>query len=293
MKTLAISVRVSIYLLCIYSLQATAFGKPNSILKRLQSQTSTSEEVLISSFNIQIFGRSKSSKPDVMTELSKILNRSQLSFIQEIRDKSGGSMKRLLERVNMDNRHKYELAVSEPLGRSNSTEQYAYLYDDRSLDLLAIQTYPEIADEFEREPYLALWQVKGGQRFVTIGLHARPSDVDAELAELQTVVSYVKELWNEESIIIMGDLNADCDYYNPEAQGFENIHEDIEIWIDNNTDTTVSNSHCSYDRFLTLGPIEDHINKAEVFNFEKELGLSHELARKVSDHYPIDMVLSF
>ena len=42
----------------------------------------------VASFNIQVFGVSKMSKPDVVEILLKILDRYDMTFIQEIRDSS-------------------------------------------------------------------------------------------------------------------------------------------------------------------------------------------------------------
>eukprot|EP00954_Amorphochlora_amoebiformis_P029368 1393065-Amorphochlora_amoeboformis.AAC.3 len=51
----------------------------------------TAEEsmnVSIAAFNIQVFGESKFSKPDVVTELLRICKRYDMVVVQEIRDSS-------------------------------------------------------------------------------------------------------------------------------------------------------------------------------------------------------------
>lgn len=291
MKTLALCVRVSFCICFLISLKAYGYKDYRTpVSSNFQPKLKTS--IKISAFNIQIFGRSKSQKPEVMKQLVKILNRSDINFIQEIRDKSGSALRSLWAQTNQANAHKFALIQSEPLGRTSSKEQYAYMYNDDLVQVLEYAVYPDPYDVFEREPFMALWKSRSGEEFITIGLHAKPSDVDRELAALNDVVEYAQYRWANHSVLIMGDLNADCDYYN-EDEGFSHIAADIESWILDHEDTTVGATNCSYDRFLSTGSLGEHIKEVEVFNFERVYKLSHEFSKQISDHYPIELTLDF
>ena len=266
-----------------------AFGLGMILSIFLSTVPGSAETLEISSFNIQILGRSKMSKAEVVNQLTRILNRNHLTFIQEIRDSSEEAIYELLASTNAKNSHQYEISLSPPLGRTRSKEQYAYLYDDRSLRLVHSSVYYDKDDEFEREPYLAVWESTNGYRFATIGLHARPSDVEAELAALSKVVDYVQDFLGIENILIMGDLNADCDYYNPRKLGFQYIDSRISVWINDDQDTTVSATHCAYDRFMSLGSISSRIQNSGIFNYQQAYRLSTEFAKQVSDHFPIEL----
>ena len=55
------------------------------------------------------------------------------------------------------------MALSRRLGRSYSKEQYAYLYRPAKLTLLQVEVFNDVQDQFEREPYVALFQYKDGK----------------------------------------------------------------------------------------------------------------------------------
>ena len=55
-----------------------------------------------SAFNIQVFGTTKASKPDVMDVLGKIIRNYDVVAIQEIRDKSQTALPALVDTVNSD-----------------------------------------------------------------------------------------------------------------------------------------------------------------------------------------------
>ncbi|MDA3788831.1 MAG: hypothetical protein PF503_10105 [Desulfobacula sp.] len=62
-----------------------------------EEPTASDNTIKIASFNIQVFGRSKASKPEVMEVLSSIISQFDIVAIQGIRDKSGTAIKDFLE----------------------------------------------------------------------------------------------------------------------------------------------------------------------------------------------------
>lgn len=49
--------------------------------------------------------------------------------------------------------------------------------------------------------------------------------------------------------MIMGDYNADCSYVNSEERANLLLRDSSYLWlIDDDVDTTVSSTHCAYDR---------------------------------------------
>ena len=62
----------------------------------VKDEADTSKNTIkIASFNIQVFGVSKASKPEVMGILASIISQFDVVAIQEIRDKSGRAVKSL------------------------------------------------------------------------------------------------------------------------------------------------------------------------------------------------------
>ena len=89
------------------------------------------------------------------------------------------------------------------------------------------------------------------QELVLIGIHVDPDDVVIELDALVDVHTAVKQHWNTDNILIMGDLNADCTYISPPQLNNIKLREDPPFtWlIGDDADTTTSpNTNCAYDR---------------------------------------------
>ena len=94
----------------------------------LGGNQSSDENLRIGTFNIQIFGISKASKPEVMDVLTRIIRTYDIIAIQEIRDASQTALPTLVDTVNADG-SQYDYVVSERLGRTTSKEQYDYIYN--------------------------------------------------------------------------------------------------------------------------------------------------------------------
>ena len=86
--------------------------------------------------------------------------------------------------------------------------------------------------------------------FFLVGIHAQPSDVFEEMNALVNVYDEMVELFNTSSGIILGDMNADCNYLSQTKYKQLDLVTDPRFsWlIDSTVDTTTSASDCSYDR---------------------------------------------
>ena len=65
-------------------------------------------------------------KPKVVKYLVKIVKRYDVILIQEIRDKSGTAINKLLKKVNENNYDPYKLIISERIGRSSMKETICF-----------------------------------------------------------------------------------------------------------------------------------------------------------------------
>ncbi|MCK4735236.1 MAG: hypothetical protein KAT65_22475, partial [Methanophagales archaeon] len=91
------------------------------------------ETLRIGAFNIQVFGKSKAAKEEVMGVLVKIIRTYDVVAIQEIRDKDQTAIPKLVNLTNA-NGTQYEYIVGPRLGRSASKEQYAYIYNNQTVN---------------------------------------------------------------------------------------------------------------------------------------------------------------
>ncbi|CAN9515501.1 unnamed protein product [Ophioblennius macclurei] len=258
----------------------------------------------IASFNVQRFGVTKVSDPDILSTLVKIVSRYDIILILEVVDVSGDSVKLFLNELNRVNTsHHYALQLSARLGRNRYKEQFLFLFRDDVVDLIDSYQYEDNLahnmDAFAREPYILHFKPRNTvlKEIVLIPVHTRPQDTEKELDELYEVFLAVKNKWKTDNIMILGDFNADGAYVTNSAMKEIRIRSDKNFhWlIDDDMDTTAktTNDH-TYDRIVVYG--DDMLaaivpNSAKPFNFHKEFSLTEEMALRVSDHYPVEVEL--
>ncbi len=252
--------------------------------------TDNNGTIKLAAFNLQIFGTTKASKPEIMGVLSKIIRNYDVIAVQEIRDSSQTALPMLRDSINSMGSPQYDYVVSERLGRTVSKEQYAYLYNTQMIQKIGTPyTYPDTNDIFQREPYVAEFKAKNGSfDFVLITIHTDPDTATQEINDLSKVVYDSKGKYQgEEDFIIMGDLNADCSYFNENSVA---LRSDVNyFWAINNTiDTTTKGTDCTYDRIIITDPANtDFTGEAGVFRFDTAYNLTYESTIAVSDHYPV------
>ena len=241
--------------------------------------------VTIATFNIQIFGKAKRAKPDVMAVLADIADEFDILAVQEIRDASGDTPGVYLDAMNAQGDENHQMLVGPRLGRSRSKEEYAFYYDADVVDVIGEpRTYPDPGDRFEREPFLARFRV-GTLDFVLANVHVKPDDAVAEIDALDDVHEWAKAQFGDTDVIVLGDLNADCSYFKEDTQrGLLDMN-----WITPTAfDTTVTETDCTYDHFVISDSLMDeYTGQIGVYRFDVEYGLTRKFSTKVSDHYPL------
>lgn len=248
------------------------------------------QKIKIATFNIQIFGKTKRAKNDVMDVLVKTVRNFDIIAIQEFRDKTMTTLPYFVEKINDVPRDKYKYEASERLGRTNSKERYAFIYNTETIKFNDIAyVYDDIDDVFEREPFVAFFSA-GNFDFVLINIHVKPDDATREIDYLHNVVNDAKtRISKEGDFIILGDLNADCSYFKEELDT-TSVETDEYLWlVDDNQDTTVGTNSCAYDRIIVTKQATsgDYADMCGVFHFDEEYGLNKEFSKKVSYHYPV------
>ncbi|XP_052806744.1 deoxyribonuclease-1-like [Mya arenaria] len=258
----------------------------------------------IGSFNIQVFGITKFSNKPVVDILVQILSRYDIVQILEIRDSHQTAFEGLRVELNkyVSGRFGpsavYEKVVSERLGRTASKEQYGFLYRPSRVTVTDTYQYHDIHDLFEREPFSVKFNSPTTviKDFVMVANHIQPSAAREEMDNLTKVYTALLRHWHLEDVIIGGDFNADCNYLR--LSDWKNISLKSDpryTWlIDDDIDTTVSQSSCSYDRFVIAGNLmKDSVVPGSVhaFRFDEEMHFNKTMALAVSDHYPIELQL--
>ncbi len=256
----------------------------------IPSETVTNGTIKVAAFNIQIFGTTKAGKPEVMSILSKIIRNYDVIAVQEIRDSSQTALPMLMDAVNSVGSPHYNYVVSERLGRTVSKEQYAYFYNTQTIQQIGYPyTYPDTNDLFQREPYVAEFKTKNSNfDFVLVTIHVDPDTATQEINDLPKVVENAKTKYQGEGdFIVMGDLNADCSYFNENSQS--PLKTSDYYWVINNSvDTTTKSTDCTYDRIIITTPAKtDFTGDSGVFRFDTAYNLNYNSTIAVSDHYPV------
>jgi endonuclease/exonuclease/phosphatase family metal-dependent hydrolase len=244
--------------------------------------------IKIASFNIQTFGQTKISKPEIMDIISRIIKRYDVVAIQEVRSKEQNVIPTLLSYVN-DANTSYDYIISQTLGRTGSKEQYAFVYNTKTVDLIPESSYvvADPDDVFEREPFVAFFR-SGNFDFKLVNNHIKPEDVSAEFSRLAVVINDIYDSSSEKDVIVLGDMNADGSYFDE-----DNLAVTFPLWIQligNDEDTTVAISDNTYDRMMTRDTTAnvEYTGKSGVFRWDAEYGVTdNSFIKKVSDHYPV------
>lgn len=248
----------------------------------------TVDTITVASFNIQDFGPRKRENPDIMRILKDIVQQFDIVAIQEVSDVTEQTIPTFIDLIN-DQEERYNYVISERLGRSNQKEQYAYIYNTNTVELIGSPfVYEDSNDIFEREPFVASFKA-GNFDFTLVNIHTKPTSAEIEIQALEDVIAYIESMSDEKDIIVLGDFNADCSYFD------ENINTGLRAsnyyWIvsDDADTTTKLTTTCTYDRIVIRSDytLEDYANNWGVFDFKTPYGLSQEQTESVSDHYPV------
>lgn len=245
--------------------------KPN------QEFSSDAQKIKIANWNLKIFGDTKASNSELMQTYSSIIDDYDIIFIQEIRNKDQTAFPKLCNLLP-----NYECKASSRAGRSTSKEQYGVIYK-KGIEISNWNDFnPDSQDRWERPPLEVTFNI-GGYSLKTYNIHIKPTDVNNEINYLEDVVS------TSGNVMVLGDLNADCKYYNPLIQ------TEFDSWnwiIKDSEDTTVSKTDCAYDRIILNSDAYGEFSSYGIF---KE-GINDD----VSDHYLVwielkldDVVIDF
>jgi deoxyribonuclease-1-like protein len=246
------------------------------------------ETLRIAAFNIQVFGVTKMGKPHVMDVLAEVMRQFDVIAIQEIRSTDQTLMPQFLELVNSDG-SQYDYVIGPRLGRTSSKEQYAYVYNTRTVDLNRdwIYTISDPNDRLHREPFVASFRARGPPpsdafRFTLINIHTDPDEVPSELAALADVFRAVQnDGLGEDDIILLGDLNTH-EHSLGELADIPHIKWAIS-GMTTNTRANRAYDNILFDRVAT----SEYTGRFGVMNLMREFNLSLEEALEVSDHYPV------
>ena len=246
------------------------------------------DAITICSFNIQVFGESKISKPQVVDVLAKVVRKFDIVAVQEVRAKSDSVIPQFLSAINADG-SRYQFVIGPRLGRTVSKEQYTFIYDSTRIEVdpSSVGTSPNPGDRLHRPPLHARFRVRAnppesGFSFWLVDTHTDPDEVSAEVNALADVFMEMKALRpDEDDVILMGDLNAG-------PPQFGKIKQIPGVgWAVSGVTTNTRRSKTYDNLIFDTRTTTEYTGRWGVLDLQNTFGLSIDKALEVSDHNPV------
>ena len=262
-------------------------SKPRGLTKLVASRRDQST-IKVASFNIQVFGTSKAKNSQVMQILADTVRRFDVVAIQELRTTDEGVMRGFVDLINSEG-GAYEYVVGPRLGRSNSKEQYVFVFDTNRLEIdpSSVITIEDPQDHLHREPLIARFRTKTAPMqqpfsFILVNIHTDPDETKTELDALGHVYQAVqKNGWREDDVILLGDLNV-----SHKKLGLLGKVPDITYTV--HGEPTNTRGTKSYDNIVfTRTATSEYTGQSGILDLQSEYSLSKSQALKVSDHLPV------
>lgn len=221
----------------------------------------TLDVVSIATWNLEIFGRTEAEDEVRFSYIVDQISQFDIVAIQEIRDSTGLAIEKLCTALE-----DYSCIVSERTGYTTSKEQYAFIYKD--VELVNFFDHYKLQSQYSRPPYEATFEL-GSYNLTLITMHTVPDDATEEISKLSE-----KFISRKEPTILLGDLNADCNYY-PDPH----IETHFFGWkwiIPDDEDTNMASTNCAYDRVIandlaythylnyTIIPVDDSVSDHKI-----------------------------
>jgi hypothetical protein len=230
--------------------------------------------------------------PAVMQTILNLVSRYDVIAIQELRALDQDTLPRFMQMLNAQRKH-YDSVIGPRLGRSDSKEQYVYVFntDTIEIDPTAGYTANNPGDRIHRAPLVACFRAKQAPpreayTFTLVNIHTDPDDVAAELNALVSVIEAVRnDGRREDDIILLGDLNAGD--INKSNRHLDPLIRYGMMPIVSGVPTMTKANVANDNMMIFRNDTAEFTGSWGVVDYASELRLSEAQALDVSDHRPI------
>jgi endonuclease/exonuclease/phosphatase family metal-dependent hydrolase len=249
----------------------------------------TPDSIRIATFNLQVFGRTKSNNDQAMQALARIGRQFHVIALQEICGPGQDAVARLVEKMNEDG-GQYDFLLSKPLGHASFKQQYGFIFDRRTIDVdrprcCSIEDPDSL---FEHPPFVGYFQVQpklasNPIRFTLVNVQINPENRHAELELMDEIYELI---WNrgrgEDDVIMLGDFQTNSETLSS-ILGPSRLVPVLDAGV--LTDTRLSKQT---DNILVHSEATPEFHgKAETFRFMRRFNLSLQESLAISDHLPV------
>ncbi len=248
------------------------------------------DTIRIASFQLDGFGVKKASQQDLLQIIAQIIRSFDVVALQEIRSREQHVITTLLDAVNgpTDN---YDFALGPVVGRLNSKEQFAFIYDRRRLDFdrYELYTVKDPDDLLHSEPLVAWFRARGvptneAFTFSLVNMHTDPTmgETVRENRLLRKILQSVRnDQRGEDDVILLGDFQTSADDLQAAAQ----MPSATYVISETHTDPAhrLQRDNIIFESLATV----EFTGRSGVVDFLRILNLSVEQATKISNHLPV------
>lgn len=248
------------------------------------------ESIRIATFNIQILGKEKVSKPHVLEALAKICGQFDVVAIQELRDKDSAeaTIQKLVAAIKSATGRTMAYVLGPRLGLTSSKEQYVFLYDEASIlcDAQQVYTVEDPEHLIHRPPLVALFRARKPSpeqafTFILANIHTDPDMAVAETSAMQLVLDAVRnDGRNEDDVLLLGDFNTSNKKVGRlgEVRGLTDVIKN---------EPTTPDGKQQYDHIFFLASATKEFSRGGIIDTVRALNLTIEQAYEISDHCPV------
>lgn len=226
----------------------------DNIITVVEYQPRLNRTLTIGSHYVSSFTEAKVNNQIIFDYLKNIYGRYNIVAIQGIEDID------VVSRIAGQIDKKY--VISDEVGEDFDKLNYAFFYDR---DLTLEKTFIYDKGIIYYNPYIAIFSI-GEYRFAVINMYTLDVDAQQEIMQIKNIVDYVKSTEEVDDIFIVGNLNADCEYYT------EGVFLTDYNWLIN-SDTDARERNCVYSRIINTKKSnslikESGVDKYDYLNFE-------------------------
>ncbi len=253
------------------------------------SQPVSREGVLrIATFNIQAFGPTKASNPEVLQYLAEICQHFDVIAIQEVRGQDQTLLPQFVSLINRGGAS-YSFVVSPPLGRNTYREQAAFIFNQNvvQLDNAYAYTINDPDDVMIREPFVAWFRAtqaapEAAFTFSLVNLHLDSRRSTTEIGYLTELFRLVRsDGRGEDDVLLIGDFNLG-------ERGLERAGKKSGLAPVLRGTATNTRGTNHYDNILLdVRATSEFTGQSGVFDFLRQFNLTIEQALAISDHLPV------
>ena len=268
------------------SLELDPTEAPSGIIR--SSQRSAGGRFRVASFDLGVLDGSKLQDERAMSVIGKIIREFDIVALQGIKSNQPGTMVSLMDWINLDH-ERYGFVISHQVGRAQSKEQYAYVYDRDRIELDRSQSYVinDPDDLLSKEPFVVWCRVKGPEpeqafTFSLVNVHTEPEELQYELSWLDDVFRRVRDDGRgEDDVIMLGNFNA-SDRSLGELKHVPGMHAVIHEMATNTQGTG------QFDNILfSLPATSEYSGRGGVYDFYNRFDMTMDEALRISNHLPV------